>query len=79
MPHRRVRSAHPHGPTGQSGGRAFIKVTPGQAGGLRGRTLTFYAVSVDQGWEVILEPEVSTWILDLRDDTYDRVGAAIDM
>lgn len=34
---------------------------------------------MDQGWEVILEPEVSTWILDLPDDTYDRVEAAIDM
>ena len=28
---------------------------------------------------VILEPEVSTWILGLPDDTYDRVEAAIDM
>lgn len=34
---------------------------------------------VDHGWEVILEPEVSTWILGLPDDTYDRVAAAIDM
>ena len=30
-------------------------------------------------WEIILEPEVSAWILDLPDDTYDRVEAAIDM
>jgi len=34
---------------------------------------------VGGGWEVILEPEVSAWILDLPDDTYDRVEAAIDM
>ncbi len=31
------------------------------------------------GWEIILDPEVSAWILDLPDDTYDRVEAAIDM
>ena len=43
------------------------------------RTLIFYCVRVGQGWEVILEPEVSTWILGLPDDTYDRVEAAIDM
>ena len=49
------------------------------AAGLSNRTLIFYCVRVGQGWEVILEPEVSTWILGLPDDTYDRVEAAIDM
>jgi hypothetical protein len=39
----------------------------------------FYLVDVGQGWEIILEPEVSSWILDLPDETYDRVEAAIDM
>ena len=34
---------------------------------------------MDHAWQVILEPEVSAWILDLPDDTYDRVEAAIDM
>lgn len=32
-----------------------------------------------QGWEVILEPEVTAWIFDLPDDTHDRVEAAIDI
>jgi hypothetical protein len=43
------------------------------------RTLEFYAGAVGQGWEIILEPEVGSWILDLSDDTYDRVAAAIAM
>jgi len=39
----------------------------------------FYREDVGHGWEIILEPEVSTWILDLPDEPYDRVEAAIDM
>ena len=63
---------------GQVEGRVCIKARP-RADGLPCRTLTFYSVPVGRGWEVILEPEVSDWILGLPDDTYDRVEAAIDM
>ena len=43
------------------------------------RWIEAYAGSVDDGWEIIVKPEVSTWILGLPDDTYDRVEAAIEI
>ena len=64
-------------PTGRDAGIFFTAAGAGLP--LASRTLAFYDAGVGHGWEVILEPEVSTWILDLPDDTYDRVEAAIDM